>query len=84
AYPALAWVSESASRIPTLQRADSISYRRIIFYARVAYGRLIDTMMSREQCDEATVVRLLRRPGVPDRLALTEALGMGAKASHDD
>src|SRR5258706_889869 len=27
AYPALAWVSELASRIPTLQRSDSITYK---------------------------------------------------------
>jgi phage replication initiation protein len=80
AYPALSWVSESASRIPTLQRADSITYKRIIFYAQVAYGRLIDTMMARER-DVETVIRLLRRPGVPERLALTESLALGE--AHD-
>jgi phage replication initiation protein len=83
AYPALSWVTAAASRIPTLQRADSISYKKIIFYARVAYGRLVDTMMSREQCDEATVIRLLRRPGVPQRLALTETLGLGTGVGNE-
>jgi len=83
AYPALSWVSALASRIPTLQRSDSISYKRIIFYARIGYGQLIDTMMSREGCDEETVVRLLRRPGVPGRLALTEALGMGKSTARE-
>lgn len=76
-------MSELASRIPTLQRSDSISYKRIIFYARVAYGRLIDTMMSREDCDKATVVRMLRRPGVPGRLALTESLGIRVKLGDE-
>ncbi len=84
AYPALAWVSALASRIPTLRRADSITYKRIIFYARLGYGQLIDTMMAREGCDEETVVRLLRRPGVPARLALTEALGMGNSTTRED
>jgi len=84
AYPALAWVRALASRIPTLQRSDSITYKRIIFYARIGYGRLIDTMMAREGCDEETVVRLLRRPGVPERLALTEALGMGNPTTREE
>jgi phage replication initiation protein len=38
AYPALAWVTGIGSRIPTLRRTDTISYQRIIFYARIAYG----------------------------------------------
>ncbi len=75
AYPALSWVSSSGSRIPTLRRTDGISYRRIIFYARIAYGRLVHTMLEREGSAE-DVLRLLQRPGVPERLALTESLGI--------
>lgn len=75
AYPALSWVSNSGSRIPTLRRTDGISYERIVFYARVAYGRLIDTMLHRDQSAE-DVVRQLRREGVPERLALSESLGV--------
>lgn len=74
AYPALSWINGTASRIPTLQRTDGISYRRIIFYARMGYGKLIETMLRRDESAE-DVVRQLRRPGVPVRLALTEALG---------
>lgn len=79
AYPALSWVSGLASRIPTLQRSDSITYKRLVFYAQVAYGRLIETMLAREAGD-AAVVDLLRRPGVPSRLELTETLGIRSSA----
>jgi phage replication initiation protein len=82
AYPALSWVSTLASRIPTLQRSDSISYNRLIFYAQVAYGQLIETMLSREAGD-AEVLELLRRPGVPARLELTEALGIRNRAAGE-
>lgn len=37
AYPALSWLNGLGCRIPTLRRTDSISYQRIIFYARIAY-----------------------------------------------
>jgi phage replication initiation protein len=80
AYPALSWVNELASRIPTLRRTDQISYERIIFYARVAYGRLIDTMLEREGSSERVVDRLWRE-GTPRRLETTRYLGMGGESA---
>jgi phage replication initiation protein len=75
AYPALSWVSVIGSRIPTLQRTDAISYERIVYFAKVAYGRLVNTMLEREGSDER-VVDLLRRGGTPKRLELTDYLGV--------
>lgn len=75
AYPALSWVTEIGDRIPTLRRTDSISYKHIVYFARLAYGRLVGTMLKREGSADA-VVGKLSRPGVPERLALTEKLGM--------
>jgi len=74
-YPALSWVKEIGDRIPTLRRTDAISYKYIVHYARLAYGRLVGTMLKREGSADA-VVGKLSRPGVPERLALTEKLGM--------
>ncbi len=75
AYPALSWVSGVGSRIPTLRRTDSISYQRIIHYARIAYGPLVDTMLEREGSAER-VVKKLWRGGTPKRLEVGQFLGV--------
>jgi phage replication initiation protein len=75
AYPALSWVSCLGNRIPTLRRTDSISYQRIIYYARIAYGQLVDTMLEREGSAER-VVEKLWRGGTPKRLETTRHLGI--------
>jgi len=80
AYPPLAWVTGLGSRIPTLKRADTISYERIIFYARIAYGPLVDTMLEREGNAERVVERLWRG-GTPKRLEITRYLGMNSGSS---
>jgi len=73
AYPALSWVSGLGTRIPTLQRSDTISYERIVFYARRSYGRLVNAMLEREGSEERVVDRL-RRGGAPRRLEVTTYL----------
>lgn len=73
AYPALSWVSEDASRIRTLKRADQIGYDRLVRSAKASYGPLVNVMRDREGSDEA-VVSMLIRPGAPKRLALTQRL----------
>lgn len=70
AYPCMSWVSQQASRIRTIKAQDSISYERLKQVASTAYGQLINTMMQREGSAER-VVELLRRHGVPRRLAFT-------------
>lgn len=75
AYPALCWISGVGSRIPTLRRADTISYERIVHYARVAYGPLVDVILEREGTAEKVVDRLWRA-GIPRRLETTTLLGV--------
>lgn len=70
AYPCMTWVSEQASHINTIKAQDQIIYERLIQVAATAYGFLINVMMLREGSAER-VVELLRRQGVPRRLAFT-------------
>lgn len=79
AYPALSWISGLGCRIPTLRRMDRISYQRIIYYARIAYGQLVDTMLEREGSAER-VVEKLWRGGTPKRLETTRYLGINKEA----
>jgi phage replication initiation protein len=71
AYPCLSWVSERASRIRTVKAQDEISYERMQRVGSIAYGALINVMLLREGTAEK-VVELLRRDGVPKRLAFTD------------
>ena len=71
AYPCLSWVSERASRIRTIKAHDAISYARLKRVGSLAYGALINVMLLREGSAER-VVELLRREGVPKRLAFTD------------
>jgi phage replication initiation protein len=82
AYPAISWVSGLGCRIPTLRRADSISYQRIIFYARIAYGQLVDTMLEREGSAERVVDKLWRG-GTPKRLETTRYLGVNKERKDE-
>jgi phage replication initiation protein len=82
AYPALEWVTALGSRIPTLKRTDSISYQRIVFYARMAYGQLVDAMLEREGSAEKVVDKLWRG-GTPKRLETTRYLGIHEIADHE-
>ena len=78
AYPALSWVQADASRIETLRRTDGITYERMVPHARQSVGTLVNTMVKREGSREAAVA-LVRREGVPKRLAMTERLGLRGK-----
>lgn len=71
AYPCLSWVSEQASRIRTVKAQDAISYARLKHAGSLAYGTLVNVMLQREGSPER-VVELLRRDGVPRRLAFTD------------
>jgi len=51
---------------------DSIGYDRSVKYARLNCGRLINVMMKRGDSAE-DVIEQLHRPGVPRRLAFTDA-----------
>ena len=71
AYPCMSWVSETASRIRTIKAHDELAYARLQHAGSMAYGSLINVMLEREGSAER-VVALLRRDGVPKRLAFTD------------
>lgn len=71
AYPCMSWVSGRALHIHTIKAQDQIIYERLIQVAATAYGPLINVMMLLEGNAER-VVELLRRNGVPRRLAFTD------------
>ena len=79
-YPALSWVQADVCRIKTLRKTDGITYDRLVRHARQSVGKLVHTMVEREGSAEAAVA-LVRREGTPERLKLTERLGLrGRKA----
>ncbi len=67
AYPCMAWVQETMSRIRTARKTAKIGYNVLTGSAAISYGRHINVMMEHEGSAEK-VVELLRRPGVPRRL----------------
>ncbi len=71
AYPCMSWVSERASRIRTVKAQDDITYERLMRVGAIAYGALVNVMLLREGTAER-VVELLRRKGVPRRLAFSD------------
>jgi len=75
-YRCLSWVHADACRIRTLRKADGIGYDHLVHHARLAVGRLVNTMLERSGGNAEDVVADLRRPGVPKRLVLTERLGL--------
>jgi len=70
-YPCMSWVNEIQERIKILRKSSKISYAHLLYYAQQAYGPLINLMLEVEQSPEK-VVELLRRPGMPSRLDLSE------------
>lgn len=69
AFPkALSWVNEEMSRIRTIQEEGSLAYQHLVNCAAIAYGPLVNVMLEVEGSSEA-VVKKLRKPGVPARLA---------------
>jgi hypothetical protein len=61
----------AASRIRTIKTQDDITYDRLKHVAGIAYGALVNVMLLRERSAER-VVELLRREGVPRRLAFSD------------
>lgn len=67
-YPkALKWANFPASRIKTIQKAQTISYVELTKHASTAYGPLLNVMLEVEGSAQA-VVDLLVRSGSPKRL----------------
>lgn len=69
AFPkALSWVNEEMSRIRTIHEEGLLAYRHLVDCAANAYGPLVNVMLEVEGSPEA-VVKKLRKPGTPARLA---------------
>jgi phage replication initiation protein len=71
AFPCMAWVTEEAFRIRTIQNHRRIAYDAAVHWARVAVGQLVNTMAQVEG-DPAAVLGKLRRAGIPARLDLPD------------
>jgi phage replication initiation protein len=70
AYPnALGWVHEDMRRIKTIQKTADICYESQKHYAKLSYGKLINTMLEVEGSAQKVVDELLR-DGIPKSLNL--------------
>lgn len=69
----------AGSRIRTDQKEGEISLGRLLRYARMAYGQLVDVL--RVQLDANDVMEFLSRPGVPRRLEKASLVGFQASAA---
>lgn len=71
AYPCMDWVSEIQERIRTTRKTATLSYQHLTYYARQAYGPLINVMLEVEGSAEKVIEQLIRS-GTPARLACGE------------
>jgi phage replication initiation protein len=71
AYPCMNWVSEIQERIRTTRQTSTLSYQHLTYYARQAYGPLINVMLEVEGSAEKVIEQLIRS-GTPARLVYGE------------
>lgn len=69
AYPCLAYLSVTQSRIETIRKMVKISYDSSVEHTRQTGGKLVNLMMIRNGEDADMVISQLRREGFPRRLA---------------
>ncbi|MEQ1598996.1 MAG: replication initiation factor domain-containing protein [Methylotenera sp.] len=70
AYPkALSWIHDEMCRIKTLQKETQLSYKHLVEFASIAYGRLVNVMLEVEGSPEK-VVKKLQKEGKPKRLQM--------------
>jgi phage replication initiation protein len=67
-YACMGWVSEIQERIRTTRQTATLSYQHLTYYARQAYGPLINVMLEVEGSAEKVIEQLIRS-GTPARLA---------------
>jgi len=72
-YPACGWISQVQCRIKRLKATWDISKEHLIKHCRSAYGRLLNVLEGAGE-EAGEIVELLRRPGVPRRLAHVAAV----------
>ena len=71
AYACMGWVSEIQERIRTTRQTATLSYQHLTYYARQAYGPLINVMLEVEGSAEKVIEQLIRS-GSPARLTCGE------------
>jgi DNA relaxase NicK len=72
AYPCLAFLSKEQNKLKTVQKATEISLECMTGNAARLSGKAINVLMQVHQEDASAVVDLLRRQGIPKRLAAYE------------
>jgi len=72
-YPCMAWISDVQVKIRRLKATWDISREHLVKHCRAAYGRLVNVLEGSGD-DAAEIVQLLKRPGVPRRLAHVAAV----------
>jgi phage replication initiation protein len=70
AYPCMSWVSETQERIRTHKARFTISFERVIHYARKSYGKLIWFLSNILGWDAARIVETLSVEGTPARFVM--------------
>ena len=70
-YACMGWVSEIQERIRTTRQTATLSYQYLTYYARQAYGPLINVMLEVEGSAEKVIEQLIRS-GSPARLTMGE------------
>ncbi|MGY6215902.1 replication initiation factor domain-containing protein [Methylolobus aquaticus] len=71
AYPCMSWVSETQERIRTHKARFTISFERLIHYARKSYGKLIWFLSNILGWDAARIVETLSVEGTPARFVMS-------------
>lgn len=69
AYPCLNYLSAIQHKIKTIKKAVSISMGAAVQHLRNMGGMLINVMMQEQGGDAFEVINVLKRPGIPKRLA---------------
>lgn len=82
-YPCLAYLSLVQDKIRTISKAVQITFESILQHLRVAGGKAINVLMQQNGEDAAALIRVIRRDGIPRRLAnYSDFLPQAFEGSH--
>ena len=84
AYPALAFLNSTQSRLNTIQRSKEITYLALVKQLRKQYGKAINVIARMHPHDPQAVLDLLKREGVPKRFTNYKHLLPPSPESEDE
>ena len=84
AYPALAFLSSTQSRLKTIQRSKEITLLALVRQLRKQYGKSINVIAQMYPNDPQAVLDLLKREGVPKRFTNYKHLLPPSPESEDE